>query len=72
MASQRTNDTPRESKTETLTLKLAPKQRKIIDERAKRCGVSTSVWLRSIAMQAATRQASEGYLRIKEPDGVTI
>jgi len=59
------------SKSKMLTFKLTPEQHKIIDNRAKQCGVRTSVWIRSILLQAASRQASEGYLRIKEPDGVT-
>ena len=59
-------------KTKVATLKLTPEQHKLIDQRAKRCGVRMSVWMRSILLQAASRNASEGYLRIREPDGATI
>lgn len=59
------------SKSKVATIKLTPDQHKLIDMRAKRCGVRMSVWMRSILLQAASRQASEGYLRIREPDGVT-
>jgi hypothetical protein len=59
-----------------VTIKLTPDQHKLIDQRAKRCGVRTSVWMRSILLQAASAAPArvgrgEGYLRIREPDGVT-
>ena len=53
-----------------ITIKLSAEQLKLIDDRAKRCGVKVSRWMRSVLLQAATRQPSEGYLRIKEPNGV--
>ena len=58
-------------KSKVATIKLTPEQDRMIDQRAKKCGVRKSVWMRSILLQAASRQASEGYLRIREPDGVT-
>lgn len=58
-------------KSKVASIKLTPDQHKLIDQRAKRCGVRMSVWMRSILLQAASRQSSEGYLRIREPDGVT-
>jgi hypothetical protein len=60
--------------TEMATVKMTPEQRRLINQRAKHCGVRVSVWMRSILMQAAqsaARQSSDGYLRIREPDGVT-
>jgi len=60
-----------QAKTKNATIKFTPEQHRMIDQRAKRCGVRMSVWMRSILLQAASRQASEGYLRIREPDGVT-
>jgi len=60
------------SKTKSTTLKLTPEQHKLIDQRAKQCGVRMSVWMRSILLQAAQRHPHEGYLRIREPDGATI
>lgn len=60
--------------TEVSSIKMTPEQRRIINQRAKACGVRVSVWMRSILMQAAqsaNRQPSDGYLRIREPDGVT-
>ena len=56
------------------TIKMSLAQRQLIDQRAKQCGVRASVWMRSILMQAAksaAREPVDGYLRIKEPNGVT-
>jgi hypothetical protein len=61
-----------QTKTKVASLKLTPDQHKQIDLRAKQCGVRMSVWMRSILLQAANRQASEGYLRIREPNGDTV
>lgn len=60
------------SKTKTATFKVTPEQHRLIEQRAKRCGVRMSTWIRAILLQAATRQATEGYLRIREPDGATL
>jgi hypothetical protein len=60
-----------ESKTKMLTIKLTADQSRLIDQKAKRCGVKRSVWMRSILTQAASRTAMQGYLRIREPDGLT-
>jgi uncharacterized protein (DUF1778 family) len=60
--------------TEVATVKMTPEQRRLINQRAKHCGVRVSVWMRSVLMQAAqsaARQTSDGYLRIREPNGVT-
>jgi hypothetical protein len=59
--------------TEITTIKMTAEQRRLINQRAKQCGVRASVWMRSILMQAAQSAArsSEGYLRIREPNGVT-
>jgi uncharacterized protein (DUF1778 family) len=59
------------SKTQMLTIKLTEDQQRLIDQKAKMCGVKRSVWMRSILTQAASRKAMQGYLRIREPDGVT-
>lgn len=59
-------------KTKRGGLRLTPEQYRTIEQRAERCKVSMSVWMRSILLQAATRPASDGYLRIREPDGATI
>jgi len=59
-------------KTKIAAFKLTPEQYKLIDQRAKQCGVRTSVWMRSILLQAANRQPSEGYLRIREPNGDSV
>jgi len=59
---------------EVATIKMSHEQRRLIDQRAKECGVRASVWMRSILMQAAksaARKPEDGYLRIREPDGVT-
>jgi hypothetical protein len=61
------------AKTKVVTLKMTPEQYRNVDQRAQQCGVKISVWMRSILLQAADRhQTSEGYLRIKEPNGKTI
>jgi uncharacterized protein (DUF1778 family) len=54
------------------SFKLTPEQHRMIDQRARQCGVNVSVWMRSILLQAASKHAQEGYLRIREPDGNTI
>jgi len=59
------------SKTRVASFKLTPDQHKLIEQRAKRRGLRMSVWMRSILLQAASRNADQGYLRIREPDGVT-
>jgi uncharacterized protein (DUF1778 family) len=59
------------TKTKTTTIKLTPDQHRLIEQRAKRCGVRMTHWMRWILLQAASRSASEGYLRIREPDGAT-
>ena len=64
------NTTP--PKTKNASVKLTPEQHRMIDQRSKQCGVRMSVWMRSILLQAASRQANEGYLRIREPNGDTI
>ena len=59
---------------EVATIKMSHEQRQLINQRAKKCGVRASVWMRSILMQAvksAGREPEDGYLRIREPDGVT-
>ena len=60
--------------TKAATIKLRPEQHRLIEQRAKRCGVRVGYWMRSILLQAAqsaAKQPSDGYLRIREPDGVT-
>jgi hypothetical protein len=59
---------------QAVTLKMSDEQLKLIEQRAKHCRVRPSVWMRSILMQAAisaSRDPGDGYLRIREPDGVT-
>jgi hypothetical protein len=58
-------------KSKVVTLKLTPEHHKLIDQRARRCGVRMSQWMRSILLQAATKQPDQGFWRIREPDGVT-
>lgn len=59
-------------KTKVATLKLTPEQHKLIDQRAKRCGVRTSVWMRHILVQAASLKAQDGFIHIREPDGAAL
>lgn len=58
-------------KNKIASVKLTPEQYKTIQQRAEKCGVRLSSWMRSILLQAASRNPSEGYLRIREPDGTT-
>ncbi len=58
------------SKTKMLTIKLTPDQVRLIDQKAEKCKVDRSKWMRSILTQAARSTAMQGYLRIREPDGV--
>lgn len=57
------------------SIKMSAEQMKLINQRAKSCGVRPSVWMRSILMQAAQSasrdQPRDGYLRIREPEGIT-
>lgn len=67
---------PIQSKSAVVTIKLTPEQHKLIDLRAKRCGVRMSVWMRSVLLQAANATAErvgrgEGFVRIREPNGAT-
>jgi hypothetical protein len=57
-------------KTKVTTLKLTPEHHRLLDQRAKRCGLPLAQWMRSILLQAATRRPDAGYLRIREPDGL--
>jgi hypothetical protein len=60
-------------KTKAAGLKLTPDQYKSIEQRAARCRVSMSLWMRSILLQAAASHPSKGgYIRVREPDGATI
>lgn len=56
-------------KDRSIALKFTADQVRLLDQRAKRCGVSRAAWMRTILLQAAVRQPAEGFLRIKEPDG---
>lgn len=60
---------PAQMKTRFVGLKLTPDQYRVIEQRAERRGMRASVWMRSILLQAASRPSSDGYLRIREPDG---
>ena len=56
-------------KTKPITVKLTPEQHRAVMQRAERCGLRLAAWVRAILIQAATKPASDGHLRIKEPDG---
>jgi uncharacterized protein (DUF1778 family) len=59
------------AKTKKATVKFTPDQYRLIEQRAERCKVSVSAWMRTILLQAASKPTSNrpGFLRIKEPDG---
>ncbi len=58
-------------KSKGVLLRFTPEQYRIVQQRAERCGLRPSAWMRSILLQAANRQSVEGHLRIKEPNGAT-
>lgn len=60
-------------RTRQVIFKVTPEQYQRILQRAEQCGVRPTQWMRSILLQAAnrTRLTSDGFLRIKEPDGAT-
>jgi hypothetical protein len=58
-------------KTKVMTIKMTPEQYRTIEQRAARSQVNMSAWGRSVMSQAASRPASGGYIRIKEPNGDT-
>ena len=58
-------------KTKVASFKLTPEQYRLLEQRAKQRGMRTGAWMRSILIQAASKSAHEGYLRIREPDGAT-
>jgi hypothetical protein len=58
-------------KTKVAAVKLTPEQYREIEQRAERCGVRLSAWMRSILLQAASQKSRKGYLHIREPDGAT-
>jgi uncharacterized protein (DUF1778 family) len=58
------------TKQRRVTLKLTQEQFKAIEQRAELCGVHTSVWVRSIVVQAASQVSEDGYIRkLREPNG---
>lgn len=58
------------AKTKMLTIKVTADQLRMIDAKADKCGVKRGPWVRSVVMQAARSIAQQGFLRIREPDGV--
>jgi hypothetical protein len=59
---------------DVVAIKMSREQRQLINQRAKHCGVRPSVWMRTVLMrvaQSASENRSDGYIRIREPDGVT-
>jgi len=63
------------AKTRRVIIKFTPEQHELIRARALSRGLKTTVWMRSILLQAATNQSSaeggRGYVRIREPNGDT-
>lgn len=57
-------------KTKSAHFKIDPEHYRLIEQRAERCGVQVSFWIRSILIQAASRPAKAGYIHhIREPNG---
>lgn len=60
------------TKAHPMTVKLTLEQTRAIAQRAERCGMRPGTWARAILVQAANRPSTDGFLRIKEPDGTLI
>lgn len=61
-------------KSKQLSFKLNDEQCRLIEQRAARCKMSTSAWIRQIVVQVARTKISvdsrgRTYLRIVEPNG---
>jgi hypothetical protein len=54
------------TKTKRAVVKLTPEQYRAIEQRAARCGVRMTAWMRSVLLQAAAGK------RIREPSGALI
>jgi len=60
------------AKTVSVTIKLTPVQYRNINQRSEKLGVRVAVWMRTIVCHAATKDPDiDGYIRIREPDGMT-
>jgi hypothetical protein len=60
------------AKTVSVTIKLTPVQYRNINQRSEKLGVRVAVWMRTIVCHAATKEPDiDGYIRIREPDGMT-
>jgi hypothetical protein len=60
------------ARTKVAAFKITPEQYRVIEQRAERCGVRVSAWMRSIVLQAASRPAKEGHIRVQEPNRITL
>ena len=50
---------------------MTPALYELIEQRAVRSGLRPATWMRSILHQAATsKPKNDGYIRIREPNGV--
>lgn len=63
-------------RSEMVFVRVTPDQRRLFEQSAAKSGVRLSIWMRSILLQVADPKAprgrkSDGYIRIREPDGVT-
>lgn len=59
-------------KTVVLNIRLNREQFKLVGARAEKCRMPTSTWVRAIVLQAASKPARKGGMRIQEPDGTQI
>ena len=60
------------AKTRIANCKLTPDQYRMIEQCAGKCQLSMGAWMRSVLLQAASKPAKDGYIRIHEPDGAMI
>jgi hypothetical protein len=60
------------NKTKLVAFKLTPEQYRLVEQRAEKCGVRVSAWMRSIVLQTAvSRPGKDGNLTVREPNGAT-
>ena len=58
-------------KTRKMSFKVTPDPCRAIEQRAESRGLRVGTWMRLILLQAASKPAHEGYIRVHEPKGET-
>jgi len=53
-------------------IRLTPEQFTMIKQRAERCGVRMTPWMRSVLLQVAKKNGAPGIVNVREPDGISF